>query len=407
MILTENEITKLKQLEPGLRTNKVLYHLLAPHVLGYWLYSEPGHQGQELSDLIMIWEDVVFLFEAKTRNKVERTDINWTKSKLSEAIRQINNSADMLRQGRVKEIRNIYSGVTAWDAIASREIRGIVIMNHDSDPYDPRVVAEDAFRQSSIPIQVFSLFDFAELLRFVNTPGDLLVYYELRHQYGGQYSLNVHQELETYAGIMSCCDDLLSQDASIDKKNAEGYKDKLFSVTNAILRTADAGEEDYHRLAASLLIDLVLLHYSDVRADKDATGKRVGSPQHDHYVNAIKSIAAITRNRRIFYGDVWVQYANKALDDRGNHFVKGYSASRNACYVLGALVERNEHSQSLLIENGREAMRENQADVCVCIGEKADAIIATYNALMDIVKGADDLDVADNFNPIICFVDKP
>jgi hypothetical protein len=128
----------------------------------------------------------------------------------------------MLRAGEVTELRNKWRGVAKWNPSQVKDYYGIIIMNHSSDLYEPRLIATEAFKKAEIPIQVFSLLDFSQLLRFVNTAWDFIVYYELRAKFGRRHDCPVHQEFETYQGILSSYDELLSEDGvSIAKAKKE------------------------------------------------------------------------------------------------------------------------------------------------------------------------------------------
>ena len=145
MLFDDNKIEKLLKIPPGNRTNQVLYYLLEPHLFGYWTFLEPKHKEIEIADILFIWEDVVVLFEAKTKSKPEKANEVWIKSNLNDAISTLNERSKLLKSREVKEVRNKWRGILKWENLSIKHYYGVIILNHQSDLYDPRTVARDAF----------------------------------------------------------------------------------------------------------------------------------------------------------------------------------------------------------------------------------------------------------------------
>jgi hypothetical protein len=86
----------------------------------------------------------------------------------------------------------------AFDPQRIRHIYGVVVLVAIFEPFEWRDLARTAAERMQIPVQVYSLFDFAELLRIFDTPYDLLVYYEVRALHGVHHRMLVGHEEETY-----------------------------------------------------------------------------------------------------------------------------------------------------------------------------------------------------------------
>ncbi len=154
----DDELQQLLRLPIGDRTDRFLHLLLEPRFLGYWTFARPLDRGVEIADVLTWYDDVVLLFEAKTR-AVGTSDLRWAARNLEDAITTINERATLLRNGQVQSFRNKWRGQVQWDPTRVRDYYGVVVLNHLSEPFDPRELVPTAFRQSAIPIQVFSLED--------------------------------------------------------------------------------------------------------------------------------------------------------------------------------------------------------------------------------------------------------
>lgn len=365
MYLSEKDIDRLKDLQPGIRTNKALYYLLETKVLGYWSFLEPKHKGIELADTLVWWQDVVLLFEAKTREKSEKASEAWIRTQLNEAVAQVNEKAKMLRNGRVAELRNKWRGVVKWDPGVVKNYYGIIVLNCFSDSCDPREIATEAFKTSDIPIQVFSIFDLAELLRFINTIWDFIVYYELRRKYCTQYKVPLHEEFQTYKGILNYWEELLPEDAQEDQ-----VKD----------------ERGYSLLAAGYLLDLAMGSLKR-RADPDKTGKIVGGPKHEQFVSSIGAIAELSRRRRSIYGRKWVEAAKQSAESGENSYRFSYCPSRSRSYILCSF-DSTEHSRDIIMINlAQDAMKKHKTTSVLCLGATTNTILSAFDTFLSLAKG--------------------
>ncbi len=410
MFIDDVQLQRLLSLPAGKRTNAVLRLLLGPVVFGYWLFREPKHKGIEIADSLMLWDDVCFLFEAKTRTKPAKDDRPWIRSKLTEAIGQLNERAAMLREGRVEELRNKWRGILKWDPSAIKRYYGVVVMNHLSDPYDPLEVACEAYKASEIPVHVFSLFDLAELLRVVNAAVDFLVYYQLRWAYLKRFRTFVHKEFETYQGVLGCWDELAPQASSrpFSKKEMLDARDFQVRITRAALRTKDATEEDYRTLAQSFLLDIAIGSLVQ-KADKDASGKRVGSSEHQLMTDIVGVVAELSRKRRSFYAGLWREAAAECRRAGRTAWRSGHSPQRHRSYVFGAFRPGDEGREQELTRSAIVAMAHNRTTSCVAIGADAQRIEATFDGLLAMARGEPHPDLRGDeiLVPKVAYVDVP
>lgn len=380
----DERIAQLLKLPVGERTDQFLYLLLEPWFLGYWTFSRPREKGIELADVLAWYGDVVMLFEAKTRAE-GASDLTWAKSRLVDAIETIDNRAAMLREGRVSTLRNKWRGEVRWDPAVVKDYYGVVVLNHISDAYDPRELAPEAFKACSVPIQVFSLLDLAELLRFVNTIYDFIVYYELRHAFARTRRVQVHEEWQAYQGVLAEHVELAAEQ-NVPRSNAKNSQRFQASITRAVLRSTNARESDYRRLAAGYLLDLVLNSVVQ-RATMDDSGRRVGGREHDHFVRAIGALAEMSRQRRSAWGKVWLDVAQSARRNRATTHRDGRSPSRNRSYLFSACLEEGDERGQLIGRVGKLVHDRNGADTTLCVAANPLRILWTFDAYRRWMKG--------------------
>ncbi len=385
MFLDEKVLANLLKETPGKRTDPAIYYLLSQRFTAYWLYLRPTSEGIEITDVLMFWDDVCFLIEAKTREKQSNASELWIKNKIADGIKQINERAENLKDGVVTKLRNKWRGEIQFNPDKIKYYYGIIVIQHYSAPYDPRNVASEEFNKSKIPIQVFSLFDFSELLRFINTPVDFLVYYEMRNKYGRENFLMVHNEFETYKSILFETDE-----GDVNSKQIDEEKEFLLSYSKAILRTNDALDEDYKNVAYGLLIDLAIVSLCK-KSPSDETGKRVGNDDHDFFIESIESMVELSRRRRCLYGKLWYSVALKALKNGALEYNQGTSPSRQKLYLfLSSTSLTNEVMKSFTQEVPIEIMGKSNTKRCIIYGASTDKILLNYNYLYNLVIGNKD-----------------
>lgn len=408
MILDDGKLEKLLKLKPGERGNHVLYHLLSPHLFGYWTFLQPKHEGVELADVLFVWDDVCVLFEVKTREKAKEKDEKWVRSKIGEAISTLNARADMLKSGAVKEIRNGWRGTLQWRDLQVKHYWGIIVLNHDSDPYDPRDVAKESLGTSCIPIQVFSLYDLLELIRVVNTPCDFIVYCELRRELGRKFALPVHNENSVFHTVIDQWSELVlkSQGHSLSPEEVREQQDFMREASRVLLGTTTSNDSVCESLSASLLLDVALGSIA-AKATPDPTGKRVGGPAHDVLVTAMESIAELTRRRRCFYGTLWLEQARKALKLRLPQHCSVYSRSRRRSYLMAAVHRDSQACNVAFLPEVYRTMARDKSDRCLCLVGKANTIVSTFESLLASVKreSTEELPDSEILNVSVAYVD--
>jgi hypothetical protein len=401
--MTQDELDALRSLPPGDRANRSLFeHLLRPRFLGYWTFSEPVHRHVELSDAVVIWKDTLILFEVKTRGVKRPADVGWLREKIGEAVDQLNKKVILFKSGGVA-LRNEWRGEVEVNPEKIKDYYGvIVLMAGFVEPFEWRELADEEYRRATIPIQVFTLFDLAELLRFVDTPIDFIVYFENRARYARTSRVFVGREQDTFAEVIGRLHELEElKDASHREKIQTYWLDRA----NAIQRSQLATEQGYRDWAASKLIDFGFVP-SERKAVVDARGKPIRSPEHDQFVEVIEVLAEMSRNRRTEYGRRWLMAAEKAITTGSLFWRSSYSPSRSCSYVWAASELGREPNQERIYELAVEAMLRNGTRVAIALGASAASIISTFDWLVSVCKGEVVGDPDENLSlaPVVAWV---
>lgn len=364
------EVQELLKLSPGVRANRVLHDLLLrPRFLGYWTFLEPMHQGTEISDVVLVWDDTALLFEAKTRGVQRPADIGWLREKLGEAVDQLNARTELLNSGKVT-LRNEWRGELRFDRSKIKHLYGVVVL------------ADEEYQRAKLPVQVFSLFDLDHLLRIFNTPSDLIVYYDMRARFGRERRMFVGREVETFTDLVGEWHLYWPDDA----EQGSRLQQFLVDLGNAVLHTPLATDQGYRSWAASLLIDMAL-RPAERRAEVDRQGRPIGSREHSNFLNAVESIAELARDRRSFYGGLWYEATNKALTQGGTATTKTHSASRARSYVLVATPLGVEPSEEALGRVAADTLIEHGTNSCLALGASAASINVSFETLLKWCRG--------------------
>lgn len=381
--INDRTISRWKSLPRGQAANEITAHLLSSRLLGYWTFAEPKDRGVEIGDVLVWWDDTVILFEVKTRDSAAGDDSRWVKRRLTDAISQIEARAAMLREGRVVSLRNTWRGQLPWTADKVSTYLGVIVLHHDSDPYDPCDIMGSALSEASLPIQVLSLWDLANLLRFANTVYDLIVYLECRYIARDARPLLIHREADTYREVLGRWPDFAN--AATPPDAAQKAQLSLVSLFHAAIRHPVATDQDYRDLAQSYLIDYGLGSLVR-RADADESGRRVGSPTHDLFVQALGALAELSRIRRVLYGGLWRSAADLSVLTGSIESSSSWSPKRRRSYVFAAS-PTSAPDPRILAALATATMETHETTSAVAMGGAAECIRSTHDLFLSWCRG--------------------
>jgi ElaB/YqjD/DUF883 family membrane-anchored ribosome-binding protein len=398
---TVKELRRIRQLDRGRQTDHFLYHLLLPKILGFWSFVEPKHKGIELADVLVWWEDVVLLFEAKTKETEANAKESWIRDRIKDAIKSINSRVDMLKSGEVGVLKNRWVGEVPWDPSGVTSYIGIVVIHHNSEPYDPGDIAPDDFKASKVPIAVISLADLMVVVRHMNTVWDLIIYFECRFRLVLRQKLPVHQEEELFQAVLSWYPELT--EGHLDWEDAIRYQQYQLSISNAIIRSEIATEQGYSDLAASYLIDVCIRAMAEESTRDDKATER-----YSRYVRAMAALSEMARYRRTEYGKRMLELARDAAGTSGTAEKASYSPSRDRVYLFVAFGGASSIPEEPYLEmRAKQELNKADASSFLGIGAQAEKVTSTYEWLLGVLKGQDPPFIPSNYmQPTISFAER-
>ncbi|MBA7716966.1 hypothetical protein ES703_126051 [subsurface metagenome] len=244
-------------------------------------------------------------------------------------------------------------------------------------------------------------------MRVINTLSDFVFFYEMRDRYARKHLVRVHDEYETFKTIISEWPELTKGKPAIYTDD-QAVKDQSFllELLKVVLHAKNATEEAYQDYASSLLVDLAIA-LTARKADQDHTGKRIGSKRHNFFIDAIRAIAELTRQRRSLYGNHWLKQAYEGIRSGSLEYYSGYSPSRKTGYLLISTPgEPALFTERILQLSNRELEKRSALQDYISLAATSTRITSTYLWLKSIAKGENpqDLELSEILNPIINYV---
>jgi hypothetical protein len=252
-------------------------------------------------------------------------------------------------------------------------------------------LAPDAFRKARIPIQVFSLADLAELLRYISTTSDFIVYYELRSEFAKRWKLNVHEEGYTYNGILSQMAELLP--ATMNRRRVNEAIDFQKAVTRVMSSSHPPRKRDFERLAASYLLDVAAAGGMQTFGEPSRGDSPIEVSSRELLVEGSSALAEMSRLRRSVWGQRWLKLADTALRTRESRFTSGQSPMRNRAYLFGAIWEEGEARDSVLAYHAHRVMKQLGCNSCMGLGANPRRIRWTYDDIRRALRRVDSDDL--------------
>ena len=242
----------------------------------------------------------------------------------------------------------------------------------------------------------------------VNTAVDFLVYYELRWAYMKRFKTLVQKEFATYQGFLSRWDELAPETSSrpLSAKEMLDARDFQVRITRAALGTNDATKEDYFTLAESRLLDIAIGSLMR-KADKDASGKRVGGAEHPLRIEIVGALAELCRRRRAFYGRLWREAAAEWRRTGQTSWRSAHSAQRRRSYVFGAFRGGEEAREQELADRAVLAMARHHTTSSAALGADGERIEATFDGLLAMARRqpTPDLGSGEILVPKVAYID--
>ena len=223
-----------------------------------------------------------------------------------------------------------------------------------------------------------------ELIRFINTPWDFIIYWEFRNIFGREYELSVHREQYTYRGILKEWINLAKvQNPAFQENKLDEDRQFHEAYTKVILRSENPDETIKQKVAASYLIDVAAGSLMQ-KADQDTTGKRVGGKNHDTLIKTVETLIELSRRRRAEYGYLWLNCAKECIESRKDVRKTRFSPSRKRSYIVHARYNQDFNEERLLVA-ATKRLTEDKSSLSMVLSATAENIIHTYEAVLSSI----------------------
>lgn len=306
-----------------------------------------GGKHKETTDVFALFGDVALAIQVKAQATDEDgaqpwADHGWTTRNLAKAASQIKGAIRTIKAGQIVRLENARRGSVQFSADMFRYVYGLIILNHNSPPFDAHEVVPSIATIGS-PVHVVSFADFYNLASFLDTPVDLIGYFEVRGQIlVPTLNPRVHEEQRAFEFYVEHFEELTSFHAEL---HGEIRAPELFAEHGAMLRRIYRGDES--ALAGSYLIDKIIdrAHQTDESSEPPFEGG-----QKD-YVAIAAHLANLVRPRRAYMGEAFLAALRRAKETGHDEFAQFSSARRSDCILFLAShrpdAERKQRSQDL------------------------------------------------------------
>lgn len=315
---------------------------------------------KQVTDVLVPWDDLALVIEVKAQalspddprltgveasKEASGDPLQWAKSNLEKAGRQVKGAARTILDGRMTEIENSLRGRVPFDEKQVQWLYGLIILEHLSPPYDPFQLVPE-LGEITIPLHVLSYCDFANLATLLNTPADLITYLETRSDVLlPTLKPRVHEEQQVFRYYAENLEDLQAFRAEkrgddFTREDARPYAENLRRLWNDDLPEAGLGA--------------VVDHIIERAHEHDPSLGPVHAGQEYEPTDTLRiatELSKIPRVRRIALGQSLLRTIRRADEEQTQRIHRSYSKGRDECLLFLAsprpITERNQWREDL------------------------------------------------------------
>lgn len=326
-------------------------HALSPD----FVFRSPQHlkggKHKETTDAFVLFDNIAFAIQVKAQalnadGTPADDDPNWTKRHLKKAVSQVRGAIRTIKGGQIVRLENRRRGAVQFSTDMFRYVYGLIVMNHASSPYHAPAIAPDLAKEGH-PVHVLSFADFVNLARVLDTPIDLLNYFEVRTQVLiPTLNPRVHEERAAFELYLGRFEELQALHAEL---HGEERSPELFREHGDMLRRIYSG--DSSELGPSYFVDNII----DWSHQIDESSPSPFENGERDYVAIATHLASLTRPRRAYIGKAFRDSIERAGENEEDDFAHFSSGRRDECLLFvasnrpdAARKERNEDLLRLL-----------------------------------------------------------
>jgi len=325
--------------DTGKDKERIVQWLLEIAFFRDFIYRNPEGKtkGKELSDVLIIYDDIVIIVQVKTHDSSKPAE-EWIKKELPHGLKQLKGSYRMIKDRIVTNFENeILKTKIEIEPTKHRFIYGIVILACDSQKVDPlKYIDKDDV--PDFTYHIFSLHDFETILQRMDTPGDFLSYYDLRFGARLEIKPKLQDEGNTMKKMLPLLPNLLGENfkkltPEKQEKNLGLWERKLTSDANIL------PQYEY-----SVLIDDIIARVHDTDENlyaMDEKGKITNQRIAEFF-------GYVDRERRIALGKRMYECAKDATDGNSHWFPHCQRAAKRTFVYLYTSMSREDRRKFLL-----------------------------------------------------------
>lgn len=220
---------------------------------------------EELADLVVPFGDTLLAFQTKSRlqpkppDALDETDLGRIQKKIDRCVEQLKTTRRALEQNVIGVPENLRRHPVHFDWSGIKKIIGIVVIHLEGEeafPLEQRTKIYNAYASAhGFPVHVLIDSDFAEVLKYNDTLGDLQHYFEVRYEMLSKNALVSFGPERDFLAVFKMRYDLIKRVLSGDKDIialGADVGDRLFSCHKAL------EERDENLKLSYLLFDQML-----------------------------------------------------------------------------------------------------------------------------------------------------
>lgn len=308
---------------------------------------------EEVTDVLVPWDDVALVIQVKAQavgasGADVGNSLRWAKKNLSKAGRQVAGAIRAIRDGRMTHMENPLRGRAPFPSHEIKWLYGVIVLHHVSPAYDPFQLVPE-LQQTTVPLHVLSFRDFQNLAYFLDTPVDLINYFEERSSVLlPTLRPQVHEEEAVFRYWLGNLESLTAFRAanlgeSCTEEDVRVYAEHLRRLWAGALPEAGLGGVIDHMIARA--------HEHDPSLAPPRRSEEVMIKPSDP-VSVAAELSKIPRVRRIALGRRYWRTIWRAAEHQSDAMRTTYSRSRNECMLFLAsplpITEREERRNRLL-----------------------------------------------------------
>ncbi len=323
-----------KKIDIGAQTEDSIQQFVEDAFSPDFVFRSPQHikggKHKETTDLFVLFDDVALAIQVKAQalnadGTTTAEDSNWTKRNLAKALSQVKGAIRTINTGQIVSLENDRRGAVQFSTSMFRYVYGLVVMNHAASPFDAAKLVPD-LANIGAPVHVLSFEDFYNLNLVLDTPHDLIGYFEMRTDVLiPTLHPKVHQEQPVFEYYLDHFEELTSFRA---KQRGEERAPQLFTEHAETLRQIYRGECD--NLEASYFIDKIIdrTHQVDDRSPAPFEGAERS------YISVATYLARLVRPRRAYMGNAFLEAIRRAGETHEDEFAQFASQRRSDCLLF-------------------------------------------------------------------------